>query len=101
MALMIQTQTHGTQITATREGASKTRDSQKGKNVVVVKKRDYGANRRERNSDTREKDYLEIGGSRQEEPGRGQTQAQVVEAGDPDLGGAGGTGQGSEGDVHQ
>jgi len=35
------TQTHGTQITATREGASKTRDSQKWKKVVVVKKRDY------------------------------------------------------------
>ena len=69
----------------------------------MVKKRDYDAIRRERNDETREKDYLEIGGSRQEEPGRGQAQAQVVEAeaGDPDQGGAGGPGQGAEGEVHQ
>ena len=47
------TQTHGTQITATRVGASKTRESQKWKKVVVVKKRDYDAISRERKSDTR------------------------------------------------
>ena len=72
-------QTHGTQITATREGVSKTRDAQKWKKVVVVQKRDYDAVRRERKVHTRGEDYLEIGGSVQEEPGKGQVQPPLAE----------------------
>jgi hypothetical protein len=89
------TQTHGTQITATREGAVRTRDAQKFKKVVLVQKRDYDAIRRERNKVTREEDYLEIGGSGQREQDRSQVLPPVTgaEAGNPgqrDEGGAAG-----------
>jgi hypothetical protein len=85
------TQTHGTKITATREGTIRNRDAQKWKKVVLVQKRDYDAIRRDQNRVNREEDYLEIGGAGQEGPDRSQMLPPVTGAD------AAGQGQGGAG----